>query len=156
MEQRVQLRVNGEIHELMVEPRWSLLHVIRDKIGLTGTKRGCDHGDCGACTVLLDGAAVNSCLVLAVEARGRDVTTIEGLVRNGKPHPLQEAFLEYGAIGCGFCTPGMIMSAKALLDEMPHPTERQVREAIMGNLCRCTGYVKIIKAILAAAGRSGG
>jgi len=156
MKLQIQLRVNGKPYELMVEPRWSLLHVIRDKFGLTGTKRGCDHGDCGACTVLLDGLPVNSCLVLAVEANGRDVVTIEGLAQDGKLHPLQEAFIEQGAIGCGFCTPGMIMSAKALLDEIPHPTEGQVREAIAGNLCRCTGYVKIVKAILAAASKSSG
>ncbi|MBI4318617.1 MAG: (2Fe-2S)-binding protein [Chloroflexi bacterium] len=155
MTQQVRLRINGELHELSVEPRWSLLYVIRDQLGLTGTKRGCEHGDCGSCTVLLDGVSVNSCLVLAVEANGREVTTIEGLAQNGKPHPLQKEFVELGAIGCGYCTPGMLMSAKVLLDEIPHPTEKQVREGISGNLCRCTGYAKIVKAVLAAAQNGG-
>lgn len=152
MKQVVQLRINGEDYEVAVEPYRTLLDCIRDDIGLTGTKKGCDLGDCGACTVLVEGKSVNSCLMLAVEAQGKDVTTIEGLAQNGNLHPLQEAFIQYGAVQCGYCTPGMILSAKALLDENPHPTELEVRQAIAGNLCRCTGYVKIVEAIMAVAG----
>ncbi|MBI4267338.1 MAG: (2Fe-2S)-binding protein, partial [Chloroflexi bacterium] len=129
----------------------TLLEVIRDKFQLTGTKESCSLGDCGACTVILDGKAVNSCLVLAVAARGKEVLTIEGLRNEAGLHPIQKAFIEHGAVQCGFCTPGMILSAKALLDENPTPTENEVREAIAGNLCRCTGYVKIIEAILSCA-----
>ncbi|MBI2305545.1 MAG: (2Fe-2S)-binding protein [Chloroflexi bacterium] len=152
VKQVVQLRINGEDYEVAVEPYRTLLDCIRDDIGLTGTKKGCDLGDCGACTVLVEGKSVNSCLMLAVEAQGKDVTTIEGLAQNGNLHPLQEAFIQYGAVQCGYCTPGMILSAKALLDENPHPTELEVRQAIAGNLCRCTGYVKIVEAIMAVAG----
>ncbi|MBI2917146.1 MAG: (2Fe-2S)-binding protein [Chloroflexi bacterium] len=151
MKQLISLKVNGTTHEVAVEPYWTLLNVIRDHLGLTGTKRGCDSGDCGACTVIMNGKPVNSCLVLAVDARDRDILTIEGLAQDGKLHPLQEAFIEKGGIQCGYCTPGMIMMAKALLDENPRPTEAQVRQAIAGNLCRCTGYVKIVEAILAAS-----
>jgi carbon-monoxide dehydrogenase small subunit len=143
--------VNGELYEVAVHPHWTLLEVLREELDLTGAKKGCDAGDCGGCTVILDGKPVVSCLTLAVEADGRDILTIEGLAQNGQLHPIQNAFVEHGAIQCGFCTPGMIMSAKALLDENPNPTEEEVRQAIAGNLCRCTGYVKIVEAILAAS-----
>jgi len=147
----IQLKINGETYQVTVKVNETLLDVIRDKLDLTGTKKGCDTGDCGACTVLLEGKPINSCLVLAIEADGKEILTIEGLAKNGKLHPLQEAFIKEGAVQCGYCTPGMIMSAKALLDENPNPTEEDVKKAIAGNLCRCTGYVKIVKAILAAA-----
>jgi len=135
----------------MVEPWKTLLQVIRDDIGLTGAKEACGTGECGACTVLVNGKPVNSCLVLAVEAQGKDILTIEGLAPRDKLHPLQDAFIQRGAIQCGFCTPGMLLSAKALLDENPQPTEEEIREAISGNLCRCTGYNKIVEAILEVA-----
>jgi carbon-monoxide dehydrogenase small subunit len=151
MKQLIQLKVNGEIHEVAVQPWRTLLEVLRGDIGLTGAKKGCDEGDCGTCTVLIDEEAVCSCLVLAVEAQGQEITTIEGLAQGNKLHPIQEAFINYGALQCGFCTPGMILSAKALLDKNPQPTEEEIRMAIAGNLCRCTGYVKIIEAIQAVA-----
>ena len=151
MKRLIQLRVNGELYEVAVHPHWTLLEVLREELDLTGAKKGCDAGDCGGCTVILDGKPVVSCLTLAVEADGRDILTIEGLAQNGQLHPIQNAFVEHGAIQCGFCTPGMIMSAKALLDENPKPTEEEVRRAIAGNLCRCTGYVKIVEAILAVS-----
>jgi carbon-monoxide dehydrogenase small subunit len=151
MKKLINLKVNGETYEVAVEPRKTLLDVIRDDLGLPGTKKGCDQGECGTCTVIFNGKAVNSCLVLAVEAEGEDVLTIEGLAKGTKLHPIQEAFINHGAIQCGFCTPGMIMSAKVLLDKNPNPTEKEVKDAIGGNLCRCTGYVKIVEAILAAA-----
>lgn len=151
MKRIVELKVNGEMYEVAVDPRRTLLEVLREQIGLTGTKEGCDLGQCGTCTVLIDGRPALSCLTLAVEAQGKEVLTIEGLAQDGKLHPLQQAFVQYGAIQCGFCTPGMILSAKALLDETPHPTTDEVKRAIGGNLCRCTGYVKIIEAILKAA-----
>ena len=156
MKQRVSFKVNGDIYEVEVEPRESLLDVLREKLSLTGTKKGCNTGDCGACTVILEGKPVNSCLVLAVEAEGKEVLTIEGVAQGGKLHPLQEAFIQYGAVQCGYCTPGMILSAKALLDENPHPSEEEIKRAISGNLCRCTGYVKIIEAIQMAAKAMGG
>lgn len=151
MKEKITLQVNGEEFSVDVEPYWTLLDVLRRELGLTGTKKGCDHGDCGACTVLIDGKAVNSCLVLAVAAEGKEIITIEGLAKDGDLHPLQKAFVEYGAIQCGYCSPGMILSAKALLDENPHPAEEDVRKNIAGNLCRCTGYVKIVEAITAVA-----
>lgn len=151
MKEKITLQVNGEEFSVDVEPHWTLLDVLRRELGLTGTKKGCDHGDCGACTVLIDGKAVNSCLVLAVAAEGKEIITIEGLARDGDLHPLQKAFIEYGAIQCGYCSPGMILSAKALLDENPHPAEEEIRKNIAGNLCRCTGYVKIVEAITAVA-----
>lgn len=151
MKRIVQFTVNGEPVEVAVTPNRTLLQVLREDLGLTGTKHGCGLGDCGACTVIMDGVPVNSCLVLAVQARGREIQTIEGLTGNGKLHPLQTAFIDKGAIQCGFCTPGMIISAKALLDENPRPTETEIRTAISGNLCRCTGYQKIVEAITAAA-----
>lgn len=154
MQQRqriIELNVNGETHTLAVEPQRTLLEVLRDNLGLTGAKRGCDQGYCNACTVLVDGKAVNSCLILAVRAQGKRITTIEGLSHNGRMHPLQEAFVNRGAIQCGFCTPGMVLTAKALLDANPDPSEMQIRRAISGNLCRCTGYVKVVEAIKEAA-----
>jgi len=151
MDYLINLKINGETYELNVKSNTLLLDLIRDEIGLTGTKRGCDTGECGACTVLIEGKAVNSCLVLAVEVDGKNIITIEGLTKNGKPHPIQEAFIEEGAVQCGFCTPGMILSAKVLLDEELNPTEEEIKKAIAGNLCRCTGYTKIIKAIKSAA-----
>ena len=147
----IKLTVNGEAYEALVKPNASLLDVLRDHLRLTGTKRGCDAGDCGACTVIMDGRPVNACQLLALKAHGREITTIEGLSKGTKLHPIQEAFIEHGAIQCGFCTPGMILSAKALLDRNPHPTEEEIRTGIAGNLCRCTGYVRIVEAIRTAA-----
>ena len=151
MKHQIHLQVNGEPYDLLVEPRHTLLKVLRDDLGLTGTKKGCDTGDCGACTVLMNGKPINSCLALAMEANGKEITTIEGLARGDDLHPLQEAFIQAGAIQCGYCTPGMILTAKALLDENAAPSEEEVKRAISGNLCRCTGYVKIVQAIQAAA-----
>jgi carbon-monoxide dehydrogenase small subunit len=147
----VWLKINGILHHVETEPGKTLLQVIREDLGLTGTKSGCERGECGACTVLVDGLAVNSCLLPVMEAEGKQILTIEGLARDGQLHPLQEKFIELGAIQCGFCTPGMILTAKALLDRNPHPTEDEVRREIAGNFCRCTGYDKIVEAILAAA-----
>lgn len=149
----IQITVNGDPYELSVDPRWSLLDVLRNPMGLRGTHRGCDSGDCGACTVLLNGRPVTACLVLAVDADGATVTTIEGLAQGDRLHPLQEAFVTHGAIQCGFCTPGMIMAALALLEEHPRPTEAQVRAGLAGNLCRCTGYAKIVEAVLSVVQR---
>jgi carbon-monoxide dehydrogenase small subunit len=148
MKKLIRLKINNQEQEIMVEPRQTLLDTLRYDLGLLGVKEGCGNGNCGSCTVLLDGRPVNSCLVFAVEAEGQDITTIEGLYQEGKLHPLQQAFIEEGAIQCGFCTPGTILTAKALLDANPHPTEIQVRQAIAGNLCRCTGYDKVVRAIL--------
>lgn len=148
------LKVNGDVYEVAVDPWRTLVEVLRDDLNLTGTKIGCQTGDCGACTVLIDGRSVTSCLTLAVEAQGRDITTIEGLAPNGvELHPLQEAFVQHGAIQCGYCTPGMILSAKHLLDRTPNPSEKDIRRGLSGNLCRCTGYNKIVEAISAAAGK---
>jgi carbon-monoxide dehydrogenase small subunit len=147
MKHLIRLTVNDRAYELAVEPNTTLVDLLRYHIGLTGTKKGCDLGDCGACTVLMDGKAVNSCLVLAVQASGRTIQTIEGLATPQGPHPLQQAFIANGAIQCGFCTSGMILSAKALLDRTPNPQEPEIRRAISGNLCRCTGYQKIIEAV---------
>jgi len=148
----VKFQVNGERRELDASPTKSLLDVLREDLFLTGTKRGCDSGECGACTVIMNGKAVNSCLVLATELDGSEIITIEGLGRSaGNLHPLQKAFIEKGAVQCGFCTPGIIMTAKAFIDTNPEPTEEEVRDAISGNLCRCTGYTKIVNAILAGA-----
>ena len=151
MKREVTLIVNEESYTLMVEARKTLLDVLRNQIGLTGTKKGCDHGDCGACSVFMDGKLVNACLVLAVTANGKNVTTIEGLAKEGKLHPLQKAFIDHGAIQCGFCTPGLIMTAYAHLQQNPLPTELETKRAIAGNICRCTGYVKVIEAIQAVA-----
>jgi carbon-monoxide dehydrogenase small subunit len=148
MKHAVSLAINGEVHDLAVEPHWTLLEVLRNVVGLTGTKKGCDVGDCGACTVLMNGQPVNSCLVLAVETDGCAVVTIEGIQPGPHElHPLQTNFMKHGGTQCGFCTPGLIMMAKALLDENPAPTEDDIRFAIAGNICRCTGYTKVIGAI---------
>jgi carbon-monoxide dehydrogenase small subunit len=147
----VKLDVNDEIFELHVEAHETLVDVLRDRLGLTGTKQSCSGGGCGACTVLLDGRPVYSCMVFAARAEGKKVTTIEGLMKNGELHPVQQAFVDFGAVQCGYCTPGQVLAAKALLDTNPRPTEDDAKEAIVGNLCRCTGYVKIVKAILGAA-----
>ena len=150
--QRVKLKVNGKQEMVYVEPWWSLAQVLREELGLTGLKVGCDQGDCGSCTILLRGKAIRSCLYLAVRAENKDVLTIEGLQsKDGRLDPLQEAFIEHFALQCGFCTPGMILAAKGLLNENPRPTEEEVRQALGGNLCRCTGYVTIVEAVLAAA-----
>ena len=148
--QMIELKVNGESYEIAIAPYRTLLEVLRENLGLTGTKEGCDLGDCGSCTVLMDGKPVQSCLVLAIAAQGKDILTIEGLATEGKLHPLQQSFVDHGGIQCGFCAPGMIMSAKALLDRKPSPTEDEIRKAISGNLCRCTGYAKIVEAVEAA------
>jgi len=147
----IKLNVNGELYEVKVKPYWTLLHVLRNELGLTGSKLGCGTGECGACTVIMDGKAVLSCLTLAARAEDKKITTVEGLATGLKLHPLQEAFIKNGAIQCGFCASGMLLSAKALLDKNPNPTEEEVREALSGNLCRCTGYVKPVKAVLDAA-----
>jgi aerobic-type carbon monoxide dehydrogenase small subunit (CoxS/CutS family) len=151
----ITLNINNEIHELFINPNRTLLEVLREELELTGTKRGCDEGVCGTCTVLIDGRPVRSCLTLAIEARDRKITTIEGLQPGGDLTPLQKAFLSEGAVQCGFCTPGMILTAKALLDENPFPKEEEVLRAISGNLCRCTGYYKIKKAIMRIANEQG-
>lgn len=150
---KIKIKVNGEWHELTVPNKKTLLEVIREDLHLTGTKKMCDTGECGSCTVLMDGMVVNSCIVLAVDANGKEITTIENLSQIGKLHPIQEEFVAQGAIQCGFCTPGMILSAKALLDQNPNPSEYEVKKAISGNFCRCTGYVRIVNAILSAAER---
>jgi carbon-monoxide dehydrogenase small subunit len=144
------MKLNGESVTVEVEPFELLVDVLRDKLGLTGTKIGCSEGECGACTVIIDGQAVLSCLLPAMKAQGREVVTIEGLSHDGELHPLQQAFIEKGAVQCGYCTPGMIMSAKALLDETPRPSVEEIQEAVAGNLCRCTGYLQIVDAIEAA------
>jgi carbon-monoxide dehydrogenase small subunit len=151
MKHPLQLTINGEAHEVLVEPYCSLLDLLRDHLHFTGTKKGCDEGDCGACTVLLDGKTVPSCMVLALDARDRDVTTVEGLAQGERLHPVQAAFVQYGGVQCGFCTPGLIMSGVGLLRDNPSPTEEDVRFALGGNLCRCTGYARVVQAILQAA-----
>ena len=147
----LQLSVNGRAHELMVEPRRTLADVLREDLELTGTHLGCEHGVCGACTVLLDGLAVRSCLMLAVQAAGTEVMTIEGLERDGEMHPLQEAFRDSHSFQCGFCTPGFVMQITALLAENPDPSESEIRETLSGNICRCTGYESIVNGVLQAA-----
>ncbi|MFH1568254.1 MAG: (2Fe-2S)-binding protein [Gemmatimonadota bacterium] len=148
---KIALTINGRPHDLEVEPHWTLLGLLRDQLHLTGTKEGCGSGDCGACTVLLDGKPVTACLVLAPEVDGRQVVTIEGIARDGRLHPVQQALLEHGGFQCGFCTPGFVISAVALLESNPKPSEDQIRRALAGNLCRCTGYTKIVEAVQAAA-----
>lgn len=151
MKQIIKLQVNGDIYEVAVEHWRTLLEVLRDELDLTGTKKGCDEGDCGACTVLINGKSVTSCLTLAIEAQGKEITTVEGLAYGEALHPIQEAFVEHGGLQCGFCTPGMILSAKALLDKKPMPSEDEIKLGIAGNLCRCTGYIKIVESIEAAS-----
>ena len=148
---RIAVTVNGEVHEAEVEPRLLLVYFLREQLGLTGTNVGCDTSSCGTCTVLLDGESVKSCTLLAVQADGQNVTTIEGLAQDGQFHPVQQAFHEHHALQCGFCTPGMVLAAVSYLKENPRPTEHDVRHALEGNLCRCTGYHNIVKAVLAAA-----
>jgi len=150
---KIALQLNGHDLETLVEPHWTLLEFLRERMELTGTKEGCGEGECGACTVLINGKAVNACLFPILEADGTEVVTIEGLIKeDGRLHPLQQAFINQGAVQCGFCTPGMILSAKALLDETPHPTEDEIRSALAGNFCRCTGYAQIIQAIQSVGG----
>lgn len=151
MKASVDLIVNGESYQVEVEPQITLVEVLRDELHLTGTKEGCGAGDCGTCIVLVDGRAVNSCLMLAMDARGRQITTIEGLAESGTLHPLQQSFIDKGAVQCGFCSPGMILSAKALLDEHPEAGEKEIKQALSGSLCRCGSYQKIIEATQAAA-----
>jgi carbon-monoxide dehydrogenase small subunit len=151
MSKNISFTLNGKTLSLTVEPHWTFLRALRDELGLTGTKEGCGAGECGSCTIIVDGQAVNSCLLLAVDVNAKHVTTIEGLARHGKLDRLQTSFVETGAIQCGFCTPGMIMTAKAILDDNPDISESDLRYEMAGNLCRCTGYVKIIEAIMAAA-----
>jgi aerobic carbon-monoxide dehydrogenase small subunit len=147
----LRMTVNGKPVEVRVSPAWTLLRVLREELKLTGTKKGCEQGDCGACTIILDGKTVNACLVLALQAEGKTIETIEGLGTPENLHSLQKSFIKRGAVQCGFCSPGMLLSAKALLDRNPHPTVREIKMGISGNLCRCTGYVKIIKAIQEAS-----
>ena len=153
MKKKIKLTVNDELHELEVENRRSLLEVIREDLHLLGTKKMCDMGECGSCTVLMDGVAVNSCLVLAVEAEGEKIETIEGVAQGGKLHPIQEEFVAKGGVQCGYCSPGMIMTAKAFLEKNANPSEEEAKTAIAGNFCRCTGYIRIVEAILSAADR---
>jgi carbon-monoxide dehydrogenase small subunit len=152
MKQGVELNINGDMYEVLVAPHQTLLEVLRDNLGLMGTKRGCDLGACGTCTVLINGEAHLSCLMLAMDAVGKEIVTIEGLSEDGELHPLQGAFVEKGGVQCGFCTPGMILTAKAILNEEAHPTEEIIKKKMAGNLCRCTGYKKIIEAVMSVAG----
>ena len=153
MRTEIKLTVNGEPYELSIKPNTLLIDLLANELRLTGVRRGCDSGSCGACTVILDGKTVKSCSILALQADGKEIITIEGLADGNKLDPIQQAFIDHFAVQCGFCTPGMIMSAKALLDENPEPTENEVKQALRGNLCRCTGYVKIIEAVLATKGK---
>lgn len=148
--------MNGDTYEVLIAPNQTLLEVLRDKLGLMGTKRGCDLGACGACTVLVDGEAYLSCLMLAVDAVGREIMTIEGLSTGSDLHPIQKSFVNLGGLQCGFCTPGIIMTAKAILNEEPQPTEESIKKKMAGNLCRCTGYKKVIDAVMHASGTTGG
>lgn len=152
MKQGISLHVNGDMYEVLVAPNQTLLEVLREDMGLTGTKRGCDLGACGACTVLINGEAHLSCLMLAMDGVGKEIVTIEGLTEDGELHPLQSAFVEKGGLQCGFCTPGMILTAKAILDEEEHPREEIIKKKMAGNLCRCTGYKKIIEAVMSVTG----
>lgn len=151
---KISFVINGKKKEMAISPNTTLLELLRDHLSLTGTKNGCEAGECGACTVLLDGRPVYACLVLAPKVDGKEIITIEGIGEEGKLHPVQKAFLTHGAVQCGFCTPGMILAAKALLDENPHPSREEIEDAISGNLCRCTGYLQIVKAI-EASGKGG-
>lgn len=156
MNHEIQLNVNGTVYDLSLEPRKTLLAVLRDRLGLTGTKEGCSTGDCGACTVLIDGEPVTSCLILAVAAAGREITTVEGIADRDALHPVQEAMVSSGGLQCGFCTPGFIVSSYGLLRKNPSPSEDEIRRALAGNLCRCTGYTKIVEAVQEAAKRMAG
>jgi aerobic carbon-monoxide dehydrogenase small subunit len=156
MKVALNITVNGEKHQLEVDPQRTLLEVIRQELGLTGAKEGCGVGECGACTVLLNGRPVDSCLVLALQAEGADIVTIEGLARDGQPDPLQSAFVENGAVQCGFCTPGMILTSKALLDQSANPGRDEIKQALAGNFCRCTGYNKIVDAVQVCGQSLGG
>ena len=151
MEHTIAMKVNGHDYELEIQPWRTLLEVLRDQLNLTGTKQSCAEGHCGACTVIVNGNAVNACLMLAVEAHGKDITTIEGLARGDELHPIQEAFVNHGAVQCGFCTPGMIMATKAFLEESPAPSDEDIKRVLAGHLCRCTGYVQIVESVQAAA-----
>ena len=153
--QTIHITINGQPQEVAVEPHWTLLETVREQLALTGSKEGCGTGDCGACSMIVDGRLITSCLMLAPEAEGSEVLTIEGLARNGELHPVQQSFIEAGGVQCGFCTPGMIMATKALLDRNSRPSLEDVRLGLAGNLCRCTGYAKIYEAVLAAAERIG-
>ena len=148
MKTAIELQINGDHYEILISPNNTLLEVLREKLGLMGTKRGCDLGACGACTVLVDGEAALSCLMLALDAVGKQITTIEGLSETGELHPLQQAFVDQGALQCGFCTPGMILTAQAILQEDPRPTEETIKQKMAGNLCRCTGYKKVVEAVM--------
>jgi len=155
MSNEIEFTCNGNLTRAKIEPHWTLLHLLREGLGFTGTKEGCGSGECGACTVIVDGLAVNACIYLAVEADGKNITTVEGVADDdGTLHPLQQAFVDNGGIQCGFCTPGMLMSAKALLEDNPAPDEIQIKEALAGNICRCTGYVQIFDSVKAATGES--
>jgi aerobic-type carbon monoxide dehydrogenase small subunit (CoxS/CutS family) len=156
MKKMIRLEINKETYEVEVENRRTLLEVIRDDLHLMGTKKMCDMGECGSCTVIMDGQAINSCLVLALDAEGKKIETIEGVAEGDQLHPIQEAFVNQGAIQCGFCTPGMVMTTKAFLEKNPNPTEEEIKVAISGNFCRCTGYVRIVEAIRTAADRMRG
>jgi carbon-monoxide dehydrogenase small subunit len=152
MKKLIELHVNGTTEEVCVEPWWTLARALREELGLTGTKVGCGNGDCGACTVIIEGKTVRSCIYPVMKAQGKEITTIEGISGpNGTLHPLQQAFIDHFAIQCGYCTPGMIMSAKAMLDENPHPKESEIKEGLRGNICRCTGYNKILEAVMAVS-----
>lgn len=155
MKQQIELKVNGQIYEIEIQPWKTLVDVLRDQLYLTGTKVSCNEGHCGACTVIIDGEAVNACLMLAMEAQGKEILTIEGLSEGGDLHPIQESFVTYGAVQCGFCTPGMIMATKAYLERNPAPSDEDLKKALAGHLCRCTGYVQIIEAVRAAAETTG-
>jgi carbon-monoxide dehydrogenase small subunit len=155
MKKQIKLKVNGFEYDVWIKTHWTLLDVLRDEIGLVGTKKGCDRGECGACTVIMNGEAILSCLVLAIQCREKEILTIEGLVQHGKLDPLQDAFVTSGAIQCGFCTPGMIMASRAFLNKTPHPTVEEIRRGLSGNLCRCTGYTKIIAAVQRASTTEG-
>ena len=147
MKTQIRLQVNGFEYDLLIKPHWTLADVLRDELGLTGTKKGCGKGECGACTVIVDGEAILSCLALAIQTQGKHILTIEGLAQEGKLDVLQDAFVQYGAIQCGYCTPGMIMTARAFLNKNPLPSVEEIKKALSGNLCRCTGYLKIIEAV---------
>jgi len=153
---QISLKINGESEQLTVSSNLTLMQMLRDKLALTGTKNGCNAGECGACTVLLDGEPVNSCMVLAVECDGMQVVTVEGLVKDGVLDPVQQTIIEHGGVQCGFCTPGILISARALIDRKPDPSDDDIREALVGNLCRCTGYLRIVDAVKEAASRQQG